>query len=164
MTFNVFISYSTKDLMIAKNIKERYTNPEVNIFVAEYSLLPGKALNQTLINEIKKCDMFILLWSKNSQNSEYVQIEIGIAKGNNKFILPFVLNKGLKLPNFIADLKYLPAYEDLSSSLQWLEDHISNNANEQKKRTNLLLLFGISAGLVFLLSKIVDDEEIKENF
>ena len=96
--------------------------------------------------------MFVLLWSLNSKFFTYVPQEIGIACGNDKIILPIVLEHGLQLPGFINDLKYLPAYRDPAESLIWLQQHIFASA-EKQQQTNALVLFGLGTALVWLLSQ-----------
>lgn len=41
MAFKVFISYSTKDLAKVTHIKNMLEHSSIEVFVAEYSLLPG---------------------------------------------------------------------------------------------------------------------------
>jgi hypothetical protein len=100
MAYKVFISYSTKDI------------PNVESFVSEYAVTPGAPLAPTIRNAILECDLFVLLWSKNAEASEWVSQEIGIAHGRQKPILPFVLEKGLSLPGFIKELRYVAAFQN----------------------------------------------------
>jgi len=149
MAYKVFISYSTNDFPVVEHVRRLLTNPPVEFFIAEYSVSPGSQLNETIVTAIKNCDLFVLLWSRNSQFSDYVPQEIGIARGNNKPILPIVLEDGLQLPGFIKELKYLPAYRNPAESLLWLQQHILARA-EKQQQTNALVLLGLAAGLVWL--------------
>jgi hypothetical protein len=97
---------------------------------------------------LRACDLFVLLWSRNSKASDYVPQEIGIARGCNKTILPIVLEQGLAVPGFAADLKYLPAYKDYGQALTWLQQFVHQNATQQQQGTALLVLaaiFGVVA-------------------
>ena len=116
MAYKIFISYSTNDFLIVKQLGELLTNSAVEVFIAEYSVSPGNQLNETIVTAIKKCNMFILLWSQSSKSSEYVSQEIGIARGDNKLILPIILEDGLQLPGFIKGLKYLSISADVKYS------------------------------------------------
>lgn len=141
MTYNVFISYSTKDMKIVKIIRNTIKASNIEVFVADDSIEPGSNLNNSILNSIKKCDLFVLLWSKNSCNSDYVKQEVGIAKGSDKYIIPFVLNKRIELPTFINDLKYIKAYEGLEKSLEVLQKSIYKRVNYKKpseKREKIL--------------------------
>lgn len=152
MAYKVFISYSTNDFPIVEHVRRLLTNPAVEVFIAEYSVGPGSQLNDTIVTAIKKCDLFVLLWSRNSKFSEYVPQEIGIARGDNKPILPIVLEDGLQLPGFIKELKYLPAYRNPAESLIWLQQNIFNRA-EKQQQTNALVLLGLGVALVWLFSQ-----------
>src|SRR5450755_437980 len=101
MALQVFISYSTKDLPTVEFVKSMLADTSVEVYVAEYDLPPGTPIPVALISKIKTCDLFIVLWSANSRESEWVQQEIGIAKGNDKQIIPVVLHSGLHPPAFI---------------------------------------------------------------
>jgi len=151
MAYKIFISYSTKDLPIVKKIKGKLENQAIEIFIAEYSVNPGDHLNKSIINAINTCDLFLLLWSQNSKHSEYVPQEIGIAFGQNKFILPIVLESEINLPAFIQDLKYLPVYNSPAESLLLLQNQIFSKAEKQGQR-NFLAFLGFIALLIWLLN------------
>lgn len=143
MAFKVFISYSTKDLPIVDKIKNLVQNSDVEVFVAEYSVLPSESLSVSIEQAIKSCDLFVLIWSKNSQESSWVPQEIGIAKAIGKRILPIVLNPNLPLPGFIRDLKYLDNTKGPNETLQFMQTHVLNLANnkiEQNSKTWLILV------------------------
>lgn len=152
MPYKVFISYSTNDFPLVEHVRRLLVNPEVEVFIAEYSVSAGAKLAEGITDAIKKCDLFVLLWSRNSESSEWVPQEIGIAHGNNKLILPIVLENRLQLPGFIKELKYLPAYRNPSESLIWLQRNIFSRAEEQQQTKGLALL-GIGAAIVWLLSQ-----------
>ena len=100
MVYNVFLSYSTKDFPSVDTLRNFLQLPEVNCFVSEYSVTPGVPLAPTIQIAIRACDLFIVLWSKNAAASEWVPQEIGLARGSNKPILPFVLEEGSTTARF----------------------------------------------------------------
>jgi hypothetical protein len=151
MAYNVFISYSTKDLHIANHVRAALSIPGVNVFIAEYSVPASAPLNAFIEMGLRSCDLFALLWSRNSKASDYVPQEIGIARGRNKTILPIVLEEGLALPGFLAELKYLPAYKDYGQALLWLQQFVQQNAGQQQQGTALLVLLSLF-GVVALMS------------
>jgi hypothetical protein len=101
MAYKVFVSYSTKDIPNVDALRQFLQFPEVECFVSEYAVAPGAPIATITKGAILGCDLFVLLWSKNAMASEWVSQEIGIAHGNHKPILPFVLEQGLALPGFI---------------------------------------------------------------
>jgi hypothetical protein len=131
MAYNVFISYSTKNLHIAEWAKTTLHQPgHVEILLAEYSVQPGQPLDEEIEKAIRTCDLFVLLWSHEARASDYVPQEIGIAKGCNKTILPVVMEEGVPLPGFISNLKYLAAYRDWNGSFVWLTQFIRENGSK----------------------------------
>jgi 5S rRNA maturation endonuclease (ribonuclease M5) len=150
MPYKVFISYSTKDLMKVNNIREQLKREGVEVFVAEYSIKPGEELNKKIIEEIKNCDLLVYLCTKNSMKSKYANQEIGIAKGNNKDIIPIITQKGLKPPALINNLKYL----NIDNSIDEINDYISLQIEgKRQKRTNNLILIGTIMLIIYLLKK-----------
>ncbi|MGH2568655.1 MAG: toll/interleukin-1 receptor domain-containing protein [Bacteroidota bacterium] len=152
MAYKVFVSYSTNDFPIVEHVRRLIASPEVDVFIAEYSVTPSQPLDENIVLAIKTCDLFVLLWSRNSKASEWVPQEIGIARGNDKTILPIVLEEDLSLPAFIRDLKYLPAYGNPSESFIWLQQNILARAQKQQQN-NALVLLGLSVSLVWLFSQ-----------
>jgi len=152
MAFKVFISYSTNDFPLVEHVKMLLSNPSVEVFIAEYAVGPGSPLNDTVVSAIQTCDLFVLLWSRNSKSSEYVPQEIGVARGVGKTILPIVLEDHLELPGFIKELKYLPAFRNPAESLIWLQQEIFARADQQQRKDALVFL-GIAVALVWLFSQ-----------
>lgn len=153
MKFNVFISYSTKNLQEVEHLRSILTNTPIEVFIAEHSVAPGEELASPISEAIKKCDLFIVLWSKSAKASDWVSQEIGIASGLNKKILPLVLEKDLNLPGFISNLKYLPLYENLQHGLaeakKIAEKEYSKKVKSKKEKDSTLAILGLGALLLW---------------
>ncbi len=152
MGFNVFISYSTRDLNRATNVKEMLEETGSKVFLAEYSVSPSEDLSSGIKTAIENCDLFILLWSTHARDSEWVPQEIGIAKANDKPIMPVFLHKHLELPGFLKGLKYLPLHKNPEENLKWLQEHVYEKS-EAKGRRNGLVWLGVGAALMWLLGR-----------
>ena len=152
MAYKVFISYSTKDFPLVEHLRGLLQHSSVEVFVAEYSVAPGQSLTAEIINAIKNCNLFILLWSSNSKESEWVPQEIGIATSEKKPILPAVLHADISLPGFIKDLKYLPLFKNPEGALSWLRADVFALA-KKKEQTDGLLWLGMGGAIVWLLSQ-----------
>jgi len=64
MAYNVFISYSSKNLHVVDWARATLSQPGVTeVFAGEYSVLPSQVLNDQIIHAIRSCDLFVLLWS-----------------------------------------------------------------------------------------------------
>ena len=152
MPYKVFISYSTKDIEKLNHVRNTLQESAIEVFAAEYNLDPGESLSETIIAAIRNCDIFILLWSTNSKESEWVPQEIGIAKSSNRKILPIVLEPDIALPGFISNLKYLNAHSDPEKALEWLRSNIFKKAEEKQKNDGLFWL-GLGSAILWLISK-----------
>jgi hypothetical protein len=152
MALKIFISYSTLDLPIVSFVQSILDGTQVEVFVAEYGVAPGQPLSLPIINAIKQCDLFLLIWSKNSKASDWVPQEIGIAKAENKRIMPVLLQSDLKLPGFISDLKYLDVPKDPRGAFTWLRDNVLAQATEKQNQEAVAWL-ALGGALLWLLSR-----------
>ena len=105
--FKFFISYSSEDIinvnLLKKQIEESASGIEV--FVGEKDIRPTENYLNRISLEIKQCDLFILFWSKNSKQSDWVNQEIGHAYALNKTILPIIFEANLELSGFISNIQ-----------------------------------------------------------
>ena len=72
----IFISYSHYDEDKVKFIHKAYEALNVEHFFDRAYLRPGDVYPEKIRNYIASADLFILCWSENAKNSEYVQLEI----------------------------------------------------------------------------------------
>lgn len=154
MAFNVFISYSLKDLETARQLQGYLAQIQgTSAFLSESSLIIGQ-LSEALITKIKECDLFIVLYSKNSQNSNYVQQEIGVARGNNKIIIPLLLDAEAKPDAMLQGISYLSIYDEEKRTTQ-IPRLYNYVAQESQKKINsqTLLALGAIVLLGYALSK-----------
>jgi hypothetical protein len=152
MPYNVFVSYSTKDIPDVNALRTALQFPEVQCFVSEYAVAAGAPLAPTIQAFIQNCDLFILIWSKNAAASEWVPQEIGIAHGRNKPILPFVLEPNVSLPGFISGLRYVAAYQNPQHAMNMLREAVLRNSLVKQNQQNTLGMLAVG-GLLFLLLK-----------
>lgn len=154
MAYKVFISYSTKNLGIVQWAHTTLAQPGLTeVFAAEYSVAPSAVLNKEIIQAIRSCDLFVLLWTQEARASDYVPQEIGIAVDANKTILPVVMEDNLPVPGFISGLKYLPAHRNFEASFQWLTQFVRENATRQQNNQNLAALVAMLIGGIWLFGQ-----------
>jgi len=159
MAYNVFISYSSKNLHIVNWARATLARPGVTeVFAAEYSVLPSQVLNDQIIRAIRACDLFVLLWSHDARTSDYVPQEIGIAIGCNKTILPVVMEENVPIPGFITSLKYLAAHKNWEGAFDWLAQFVHENATKLKNAKALGALAATILGGIMLFGDDSDDE------
>jgi hypothetical protein len=156
MAFEVFISYSTRDLSRATEVRGILERPGCKVFLADSSIDPGSDLDQAIVDAIDRCDVFILLWSHHASASDWVPQEIGIAKGKRKPIRPIVLHKSASPTGFLRGTKYLPLYKNPASGLKWLQRNVFVRATQKQKRDGLTWL-GLGAVVVWAFSQDARD-------
>jgi hypothetical protein len=152
MPYNVFVSYSTKDIPDVNALRASLQFPEVNCFVSEYAVAAGAPLAPTIQTNIQNCDLFVLIWSKNAASSEWVPQEIGIAHASRKPILPFVLEPNTSLPGFISGLRYVAAYQNPQQATMMLREAVLRNSLVKQNQQTTLGMLALG-GLLFLLLK-----------
>ncbi|WP_440951590.1 toll/interleukin-1 receptor domain-containing protein [Methanococcoides sp. FTZ1] len=159
MSFKIFISYSTKDVEhINPILSQLSTIQNTEIFYADKTLNPGDNIDQIIINNIKNSDVFLMFNSESALKSNYVQQEIGVAKSNNKIIIPILLDSN-KPTAMLNGINYLNFYDQSKKEAEFdrLYNYIIRNV--QSKNQNQLLTFLGILGIGYLLSRSEDENE-----
>jgi len=84
----LFLSYSTKDRLIATEIKEALVFFGFEVFLAHQDVRPSLKWQQTILHELKACDVFLPLLTRNFRSSFWTDQECGVALVLEKEILP----------------------------------------------------------------------------
>ncbi|MFZ3170176.1 MAG: toll/interleukin-1 receptor domain-containing protein [Candidatus Methanoperedens sp.] len=156
----IFISYSTKDLdKIKRVLNQLQAIKDIRIFFADETISPGDLVSQTIINNIKNSDVFILFYSESAMKSNYVQQEIGVARSNNKIIIPILLDSN-KPTGMLDGINYLNFYDPSKQQAEMgrLYNFIVQSVQsvQSKKKNQILTVLGL-LGLGYLLSQSEDD-------
>jgi hypothetical protein len=78
--FRVFLSYSTADDALVCRLRDHLQEDDrINCFYAPRSIQPNDYWRPKLIDEIKACNLFLLLYTNASASSTYVQWELDSA-------------------------------------------------------------------------------------
>tara|TARA_R110002073_G_scaffold278790_1_gene442548 strand:+ start:1288 stop:1767 length:480 start_codon:yes stop_codon:yes gene_type:complete len=159
MDFNIFVSYSTHDLEKVELLRAQLEDTPIKVFIAEHSVTPSQNLRETISIAIEESDLFVVLWSKNAQDSEWVSQEIGQANALKKTILPLVLSEGMSLPGFINDLKYIDVHKNVEHALAKSREVIVHLYNEKaekhnkQKNSEIIAMMAIGAFLLWAISE-----------
>ena len=158
--FNIFISYSTKDLdKIKPVINQLSIIQNTKIFFADKSIYPGDNISQTIIDSIKNSDVFLVFYSESAIKSNYVQQEIGVAKSNNKIIIPILLDDS-KPTGMLQGINYLDLSDKTKQQIeiQRLSDFIVQAVKSRRQKQNNLWTLIAAFGIGYLLSRSDADE------
>ena len=100
MVYRIFLSHSHKDsalaLELANSLKPKR---DFKVFRANYDPALVDDIPERILKKIIESDLIIVMWSKNSSKSNWVNQEIGMALGGKREVLPIVLGRGLVLPD-----------------------------------------------------------------
>ena len=72
----IFISYAHKDEQQVKFIAAAYKAQGVDYFYDSHYLVPSDVYEEKIFDYIDNADLFVLCWSKNAADSEYVSREV----------------------------------------------------------------------------------------
>jgi hypothetical protein len=90
MAYNVFLSHNEADRYLANWIFQDAQNIGVNVYIYEHDLQPGIQIADKIQQAIENTEALIVLLTRNSQYSPYVQQEIGFAQAKQKLVIPIV--------------------------------------------------------------------------
>ncbi len=90
----VFISYSTTDKKIAKNVKDVLNEYRIEGFLAHEDIDVSQEWKNRIIQELSESNVFVPLLSEAYKKSDWAPQEIGMAfaRGNDIVFIPLLLD------------------------------------------------------------------------
>ena len=113
---SLFVSYSTKDKIVVRQIADRLES-QLDIFFAEKSILAGDSVTESLDKGLEACDALLLCLSRHSINSDWVRREYSFALHAKKKVIPLRLDETV-LPPMMRDIKYLDFEPDQTACIE----------------------------------------------
>jgi len=139
-TFDVFISYSSKDKSIADQLVTHIENAGFACWIAPRDIEGGAEYSEIIENAISNCKVFVLIFSENSEKSPWVKSELNIAFSENKYLIPYIIDRTpLKgtMRLLLNDKHWITICEDESKQANLLISAIQKYfAAFEKKRTD----------------------------
>ncbi len=100
----VFISYSSRNDQIAEDLHRRLTRAGVSTFLASESLRPGDLWKDTILDELRRSKVVMVIMSPDSVGSQAVMHEIGGSLFHGKKIIPILYKTTIDaIPEWIRD-------------------------------------------------------------
>lgn len=94
MEYDIFISYSRKDIQLAKQIKaEIEQSTSANCWMDLNGIESGEQFDEKIIYAIENSPVFLFLLSENSMQSKWTKKEINYANNTKKKIVPININE-----------------------------------------------------------------------
>ncbi len=88
----VFVSYSSQDCKLVQTIVKMMKEEQISYWKAPEMIPAGSSYAREIPKAIKECDVFLIVLSKTSQQSIWVEKEIDSAISHRKTIIPFQID------------------------------------------------------------------------
>ena len=136
MAHDIFISYSSKDKQTADAICHVLEADKLKCWIAPRNIIAGKNYAEQIMYGLKNAKIVVLVFSKNSQDSVFVNNEIDTAFSNNKPIISFKIDETLpenKMGFFLKNKHWLDAYPNPESVFETLvrDAHLLCNEEDE---------------------------------
>jgi hypothetical protein len=127
-TIHIFIAHSSRDNGISKKIAEALKGEGFGVWYDEWKIKVGDSISQKISSGLQQGDFLVIILSKNSIQSQWVQKELAAALAlegkKSMFILPVQID-GCEIPVLLQDRKYADFGKGFSQGLDELLDAIN---------------------------------------
>lgn len=125
-SYLIFLSHATHDKWIAKILCEKIEQAGADTFRDDRDIQGGDSIPKTIKENMQKCDELLVLLTPESVGREWVLIEIGIAIGVERRIVPLLYHVDAeKIPAIIKDNRWFEL-SDVDDYLEDLRKRLSN--------------------------------------
>ncbi len=149
MGYKVFLSHSSRDTDLGRLVKtEVEATGKASVYLAEDDIQLGSVLAAKLQRELKASDAIVVLYTKDSEVSAYVNQEIGFAL-RDKLVIPMVEKRSdTRRLGMLAGREFVSFdSENPGQAVQTLAQFVQRKAAEQdmKELVGILILVGFVA-------------------
>ena len=112
MPFDVFVSHSSKDRLVANAVCARLEAAGIRCWIAPRDIVAGTSYGESIIEAIHSVKVMVLVLSANANSSGHIPKEVERAVSNGVAILPFRIEDvppGKSLDYFIGSVHWLDA-------------------------------------------------------
>ncbi len=127
--YDVFISYSSKDKIIADTLCHILEEHNISCWIAPRDVKPGKPYAREIIIGIKNSRIMVLVYTKNTNSSQHVSNEIAQAFNEEKTIIPFLIDNTPMtddLNYYLLRTHWLVAYPNYAKNFNHLVHAVLN--------------------------------------
>jgi hypothetical protein len=112
VAYDVFISYASKDKIVADAVCARLEASGIRCWIAPRDIVPGTSYGEAIIEAIHGLKVMVLVFSSNANTSGHIPKEVERAVSNGVAIVPFRIEDvapGKSLDYFIGSVHWLDA-------------------------------------------------------
>ncbi len=127
----MFFSYSTKDRWVAEQIVrhiEERCEEQVSVFMDQRGIGGGESIPDVVKQKIQECDEFVVFLTQNSIRRQWVNIELGVAWGEDKRIIAITHNVS---PKAMQDIIVSKKAFDLNESFDEYCEELAGRVEER---------------------------------
>lgn len=126
----VFVSYAQADKAVARQIAEALRNAGLLVWIDAWELAAGDSIAQRIDQAIASSDILLVLLSRSSVASNWVQSELSAALSRELrdraiTVVPALI-EDCDIPPLLADRQYLDLRRDLPAAIQRLVEQIGS--------------------------------------
>lgn len=139
--FDVFVSYSTKDALIAAALAGRLKSDGVRYWWAPESLAPGTSYQEIIARDIPRCRVMLVLLSDKANYSNHVERELLFALEEGKPILPVRIEPvepSVKLRYALTGAQRLDAFPSFRQHLDAISGTLRTRLETLKREAPVL--------------------------
>lgn len=89
----IFLSYSTRDAVLARMIVHVFAENGVECFLAERDIQTGSEFDSKICDQIRHTNVLLVLWSSSSASSPWVNQEVGMALAHKVPVWPVAIEE-----------------------------------------------------------------------
>ncbi len=148
----VFISYSTQDEQIARDIFGALKQVGADPFLASISLQPGVNWTEEIFSNLKYSKWVFFIATKAACSSPAVQQELGATLANNKHLIPVLIDiSPAELPGWVGQHQAVDARTD-AGQLRSTIEAIGQTIRDDKFWSGVIL-GGLAVALIAYAGK-----------
>lgn len=139
-TYDVFISHSTKDAIIAKQLCDYLEGNGIKCWIAPRDVTAGVPYARAILQGIDESTIMVLVFSGNSNKSRHVESEVDRAFNKEKVIIPFRITD-IKMSDvlsyYIGVNHYIDGIPEPTSAFENLKTQIEKNLPNRHEDSGL---------------------------
>lgn len=140
MKYDVFISHSSKDKIVADQLCEYLENNGINCWIAPRNVTAGLPYARAILQGIDDSTLMVLLFSDNSNRSRHVESEVDRAFNKEKVIIPFrIVDIAMSdvLSYYLGASHYIDGIPNPTSAFEKLKNQIERNLPSRRDKMDI---------------------------
>lgn len=138
LLFTVFISHSSLDNPASETIYSYLKDRGMDVWMDTHNIFPGEPYASSIANGVKKCELMVIVVSRNSICSEDVINEIDLAHRMKLDMIPFIIDESIISPElqyYLSRKQWIKASPSFHEHLEELYNAVLRYSSIFKYKT-----------------------------